>query len=47
MKDLSLPLRVLPRGIVGLESTMRAAGLVFTIRVRPDATLDKHTSLDE
>ena len=30
MKDLGLPLRVLPRTIVGLERTMKAAGPVFT-----------------
>jgi regulator of RNase E activity RraA len=47
MKDLGLPLRVLPRTIVGLEPTMRAAGPVFTIRGRPDPTIDKHTSLYE
>ena len=47
MKDLGLPLRVLPRSIVGLERTMKAAGPVFTIRGRPDPTLDKHTSLYE
>lgn len=39
MKDLGLPLRVLPRTITGLEPTMRAAG--------PDPTMDKHTSLYE
>jgi regulator of RNase E activity RraA len=47
MKDLGLLLRVLPRTIVGLERTMKAAGPVFTIRGRPDPTLDKHTSLYE
>jgi 4-hydroxy-4-methyl-2-oxoglutarate aldolase len=47
MKDLGLPLRVLPRSIVGLERTMKAAGPVFTIRGRPDPTMDKHTSLYE
>ncbi len=47
MKDLGLPIRVLPRGIVGLEKTMKAAGPVFTVRGRPDPTLDKHTSLYE
>ena len=47
MKDLGVPLRVLPRTIVGLERTMKAAGPVFTIRGRPDPTLDKHTSLYE
>ena len=47
MKDLGLPIRVLPRSIIGLEKTMKAAGPVFTVRGRPDATLDKHTSLYE
>jgi regulator of RNase E activity RraA len=47
MKDLGLPIRVLPRSIRGLESTMKAAGPVFTVRGRPDPTLDKHTSLYE
>ena len=47
LKDLGLPLRVLPRTIVGLERTMKTAGPVFTIRGRPDPTLDKHTSLYE
>ena len=47
MKDLGLPIRVLPRTIVGLAPTMRAAGPVFTVRGRPDPTLDKHTSLYE
>ncbi len=47
MKDLGLPIRVLPRSIVGLEPGMRAAGPVFTVRGRPDPTLDKHTSLYE
>ena len=47
MKDMGLPLRVLPRTINGLERTMKAAGPVFTIRGRPDPTLDKHTSLYE
>lgn len=47
MKDMGLAIRVLPRTIVGLEKTMRAAGPVFTIRGRPDPTLDKHTSLYE
>ena len=32
MKDLGLPLRVLPRTIVGLEPTTCAAGPVFTVR---------------
>ncbi len=47
MKDMGLALRVLPRTIVGLEPTMKAAGPVFTIRGRPDPTMDKHTSLYE
>ena len=47
MKDMGLPLRVLPRTIVGLEKTMKAAGPVFTVRGRPDPTMDKHTSLYE
>lgn len=47
MKDMGLALRVLPRTIGGLEPTMKAAGPVFTIRGRPDPTMDKHTSLYE
>ena len=47
MKDLGLPVRVLPRTISGLETGMRTAGPVFTVRGRPDPTLDKHTSLYE
>lgn len=47
MKDMGLAIRVLPRTIVGLERTMKAAGPVFTVRGRPDPTLDKHTSLYE
>jgi 4-hydroxy-4-methyl-2-oxoglutarate aldolase len=47
MKDFGIPIRVLPRTIVGLASSMRMAGPAFTIRGRPDATLDKHTSLAE
>ena len=47
MKDMGLALRVLPRTIVGLERTMKPAGPVFTVRGRPDPTLDKHTSLYE
>ncbi len=47
MKDMGLPIRVLPRDIVGLDPSMRCAGPVFTIRGRPDPTLDKHTSLME
>jgi 4-hydroxy-4-methyl-2-oxoglutarate aldolase len=47
MKDLGLPIRVLPRTIVGLEKSMKAAGPAFTVRGRPDPTMDKHTSLYE
>lgn len=47
MKDLGLPIRVLPRSIVALAPGMKVAGPVFTIRGRPDATLDKHSSLYE
>lgn len=47
MKELGRPIRVLPRTIVGLEPTMKAAGPVFTVRGRPDPTLDRHTSLFE
>ncbi len=47
MKDMGLPIRVLPRTIVGLEKSMKAAGPVFTVRGRPDPTLDKHGSLLE
>ena len=47
MKDLGLAIRVLPRGIAGLAPTMKAAGPVFTVRGRPDPTIDKHTSLYE
>lgn len=47
MKDLGLPLRVLPRTISGIERTMRCAGPVYTVRGRPDPTMDKHTSLYE
>ncbi|WP_460448610.1 RraA family protein [Alsobacter sp. SYSU BS001988] len=47
MKDMGLPIRVLPRTILGLESWMKVAGPVFTVRGRPDPSLDKHTSLFE
>jgi regulator of RNase E activity RraA len=47
MKDLGLDVRVLPRTIRGLDPSMKAAGPVFTVRGRPDPTLDKHTSLFE
>jgi len=47
MKNLGLPVRVLPRTITGLEPSMKAAGPVFTVRGRPDPTMDQHTSLYE
>jgi 4-hydroxy-4-methyl-2-oxoglutarate aldolase len=47
MKDMKLPIRVLPRTILGVTPGMKAAGPVFTVRGRPDPTLDKHTSLYE
>ena len=47
MKDMGLPIRVLPRTILGLEPWMKVAGPVFTVRGRPDPSLDKHTSLFE
>lgn len=47
MKDFGLPLRVLPRTILGLEPWMKCAGPVFTVRGRPDPKLDKDTSLYE
>lgn len=47
MKDMGMSIRVLPRTITGLEPTMKSAGPVFTVRGRPDPTLDKHTSLYE
>jgi 4-hydroxy-4-methyl-2-oxoglutarate aldolase len=47
MKDMGLPIRVLPRTLTGLDPSMKTAGPVFTIRGRPDPTLDKHTSLYE
>src|SRR3954454_18671348 len=47
MADMKLRIRVLPRTILGLEPGMKAAGPVFTVRGRPDPTLDKHTSLFE
>jgi 4-hydroxy-4-methyl-2-oxoglutarate aldolase len=47
MKNLGLPVRVLPRTITGLEPSMKCAGPVFTVRGRPDPTLDQHTSLFE
>jgi 4-hydroxy-4-methyl-2-oxoglutarate aldolase len=47
MKSLGLAVRVLPRTIAGIEPGMKTAGPVFTVRGRPDPTLDTHTSLYE
>ncbi len=47
MRDMGLRVRVLPRTIVGLEPWMKVAGPVFTVRGRPDPSLDKHASLFE
>jgi len=47
MRDMDLRIRVLPRFILGLEPWMKVAGPVFTVRGRPDPSLDKHTSLFE
>lgn len=47
MKDLGLALRVLPRSITALAAGMKLAGPVFTVRGRPDPSLDKHSSLYE
>ncbi|MCA3184417.1 MAG: RraA family protein, partial [Cupriavidus sp.] len=47
MNDMGLPVRVLPRTILGVDPTMRCAGPVFTVRGRPDPSLDKDTSLYE
>lgn len=47
MRDLGLRPHVLPRAIVGLEPTMKVAGPVFTVRGRPDPTIDAHQSLLE
>jgi 4-hydroxy-4-methyl-2-oxoglutarate aldolase len=47
MKDMKIPIRVLPRTILGLDPGMRCAGQVFTVRGRPDPTIDKHEALKE
>jgi regulator of RNase E activity RraA len=47
MRDMGLGPRVLPRTISGLHTGMKAAGPVFTVRGRPDTTLDAHQSLIE
>ncbi|KLK92772.1 methyltransferase [Microvirga vignae] len=45
MRDLGLVPRVLPRTILGLTKTMKAAGPVFTVRGRPDPDVSAHESL--
>ena len=45
MRDLGLSPRVLSRTILGLTKSMKAAGPVFTVRGRPDATVSAHDSL--
>ncbi len=45
MRDLGLSPKTLPRDILGLSKTMKAAGPVFTVRGRPDNTVSAHESL--
>jgi 4-hydroxy-4-methyl-2-oxoglutarate aldolase len=47
LRDLSVTQRVLPRDIRGIDPSMKVAGPVFTVRGRPDSSLDKHTTLYE
>jgi regulator of RNase E activity RraA len=47
MRDLGITPRVLPRSIVGLTKDMKVAGPVFTVRGRPDPTIDANQSLLE
>lgn len=47
MRDLGLSPQVLPRTIFGLSKSMKAAGPVFTVKGRPDETIDAHRSLLE
>lgn len=47
MREMGLRPRVLPRTIAGLTTESRMAGPVFTVRGRPDPTIDAHTSLLE
>jgi regulator of RNase E activity RraA len=47
MRDMGLRPGVLPRTIAGLTTGSRMAGPVFTVRGRPDPTIDAHTSLLE
>jgi regulator of RNase E activity RraA len=47
MREMGLRAAVLPRTIAGLTADTRVAGPVFTVRGRPDPTLDAHGSLWE
>jgi regulator of RNase E activity RraA len=47
MRDLGLGPQILPRTIVGLDPRMKVAGPAFTIRGRPDRTIDANQSLLE
>mgnify|MGYP001152549235 CR=1 FL=1 len=47
MRDMGFRPGVLPRTIVGLTPEMKVAGPAFTVRGRPDPTIDAHTSLLE
>jgi regulator of RNase E activity RraA len=47
MRDMGLVPRVLPRNIVGLTKDTKVAGPVFTVRGRPDPTIDANQSLLE
>lgn len=47
VREMGFSPRVLPRSITGLVPAMRAAGPVFTVRGRPDPTIDAHESLLE
>ncbi|WP_108662474.1 RraA family protein [Acuticoccus kandeliae] len=47
MRDMGLKAAVLPRDIKALDPGMRVAGPVFTVRGRPDNTIEPHQSLLE
>lgn len=47
LRDLGITQRVLQRDIRGVAPAMKVAGPVFTVRGRPDSSLDKHTTLYE
>lgn len=47
MRDMGLAAAVLPRDIRSLDPALRIAGPVFTMRGRPDNTVDAHTTLLE